>query len=83
MRQETAGKRASTLAADLPARGRQICQRDIRQLADIERPAQMRALLRLVAARSGQLLVDNSLSNDLQLASRSVYRYLGLLEEVS
>jgi uncharacterized protein len=59
-----------------------LITRDIRQLADIERPAQMRALLRLVAARSGQLLVGNALSNDLQLAGRSVYRYLGLLEEV-
>jgi uncharacterized protein len=59
-----------------------LIARDIRQLADIERPAQMRALLRLVAARSGQLLVGNALSSDLQLAGRSVYRYLGLLEEV-
>jgi uncharacterized protein len=59
-----------------------LITRDIRQLADIERPAQMRALLRLIAARSGQLLVGNALSNDLKLANRSVYRYLGLLEEV-
>jgi predicted AAA+ superfamily ATPase len=34
-----------------------LITRDISQLADIERPAQMRALLRLVAARAGQLLV--------------------------
>ncbi|MGH3585398.1 MAG: ATP-binding protein [Pseudonocardia sp.] len=59
-----------------------LLTRDIRQLADIERPAQMRSLLRLVAARSGQLLVGNALSNDLQLTARSVYRYLTLLEEV-
>ncbi len=59
-----------------------LITRDIRQLTDIERPAQMRALLRLVAARSGQLLVGRALGSDLQLGSHSVYRYLGLLEEV-
>jgi uncharacterized protein len=59
-----------------------LITRDIRQLTEIERPAQMRALLRLAAARSGQLLVGRALGNDLELATRSVYRYLGLLEEV-
>jgi predicted AAA+ superfamily ATPase len=59
-----------------------LVTRDVRQLTDIEQPAQMRALLRLLAARSGQLLVGNALSNDLQLAARTVHRYLGLLEEV-
>lgn len=59
-----------------------LVARDVSQLSEIERPAQMRALLRLLAARSGQLLVGNALSNDLNLAARSVHRYLGLLEEV-
>lgn len=59
-----------------------LVARDVSQLSEIERPAEMRALLRLLAARSGQLLVANSLGNDLRLSSRSVHRYLGLLEEV-
>jgi predicted AAA+ superfamily ATPase len=59
-----------------------LVARDVSQLSEIERPAQLRALLRLLAARSGQLLVGNALSNDLNLAARSVHRYLGLLEEV-
>lgn len=59
-----------------------LIARDVTQLSEIEKPAEMRALLRLVAARSGQLLVANALSNDLRLAARSVLRYLGLLEEV-
>jgi predicted AAA+ superfamily ATPase len=56
--------------------------RDVSQLSEIERPAQLRALLRLLAARSGQLLVGNALSNDLQVSARTVHRYLSLLEEV-
>jgi predicted AAA+ superfamily ATPase len=34
-----------------------LVARDVAQLSDIERAAQMRALIRLLAARSGQLLV--------------------------
>lgn len=59
-----------------------LVMRDVSQLSEIERLAEMRALLRLLAARSGQLLIANSLGNDLRLSSRSVHRYLGLLEEV-
>ncbi len=59
-----------------------LVARDVSQLSEIERPAQLRALLRLLAARSGQLLVGNALSSDLRLSARSVHRYLGLLEEV-
>jgi len=60
----------------------ELIRRDVSQLSDIDRPAQMRALVRLLAARSGQLLVANALSNDLELTARSVLRYLSLLEEV-
>ena len=60
----------------------ELIDRDVRQLSDIERPAQMRALLRLLAGRSGQLLVANALSNELQLSASSVHRYLALAEEV-
>lgn len=42
----------------------------------------MRALVRLVAARSGGLLVPGTLANELSLPRSTVERYLGLLEEV-
>lgn len=59
-----------------------LVARDVSQLSEIEKPAQLRALLRLLAARSGQLLVGNTLSNGLQVSARTVHRYLSLLEEV-
>lgn len=43
---------------------------------------EMRALTRLVAARSGQLLVPGALGNELDLPQPTIKRYLGLLEEV-
>jgi len=42
----------------------------------------MHALTNLVAARSGQLLVPGTLSNELGLPRDTVARYLRLLEEV-
>lgn len=42
----------------------------------------MRALIRLVAARSGQLLVPGALGSELSLPQPTVKRYLALLEEV-
>lgn len=59
-----------------------LINRDIIQLSEIERGPEMRALTRLVAARSGQLLVPSALGNDLTLPQPTVKRYLGLLEEV-
>jgi predicted AAA+ superfamily ATPase len=59
-----------------------IVNRDVIQLSEIERGAEMRALTRLVAARSGQLLVPGSLASHLGLAQPTVRRYLSLLEEV-
>ncbi|MDN5931475.1 MAG: ATP-binding protein [Pseudonocardia sp.] len=59
-----------------------LIARDVSQLSEIERPAQMRALLGLLAARSGNLLVANALSSDLPVSARTVHRYLSLLEEV-
>lgn len=56
--------------------------RDVAQLSDIDRPGEMRALVRLLAGRSAQPLVANSLANDLRLSARSVHRYIALLEEV-
>jgi predicted AAA+ superfamily ATPase len=59
-----------------------LIARDVRQLADIERTAEMRALLQMVAARSGQLLATTSSSNELGLSATTIKRYLALLEEV-
>ena len=56
--------------------------RDVTQLSDIERTAEMRAMVRLLAARSGQLLVISRLSADAGLPVRTLNRYLALLEEV-
>ncbi len=59
-----------------------LISRDIRQLAEIERASEMRALIRLLAARSGQLLVATALGSDVRLPQRTVVRYLELLEEI-
>ncbi|MGQ0774755.1 MAG: DUF4143 domain-containing protein [Pseudonocardiales bacterium] len=59
-----------------------LISRDVSQLSEIERTNEMRALIRLLAARSGQLLVASALGNDVRLTHRTVGRYLDLLEEV-
>jgi uncharacterized protein len=59
-----------------------LISRDVNQLSEIERTGEMRTLLRLLAARSGQLLVASALRNDVRLSHRTVGRYLELLEEV-
>lgn len=59
-----------------------IINRDVIQLSEIERAPEMRTLTRLLAARSGQLLVPGTLGNELDLPRPTVKRYLGLLEEV-
>nr|SBP00580.1 ATPase [Nonomuraea gerenzanensis] len=59
-----------------------LIARDVRQLAEIERGPEMRALIDLLTARSGQLLVANGLSNELGVSASTVNRYLVLLEEV-
>lgn len=58
-----------------------IINRDVIQLSEIERGPEMRTLTRLLAARSGQLLVPNVLSTHLGLSLPTVKRYLSLLEE--
>lgn len=59
-----------------------LINRDVIQLSEIKRGPEMRALVRLLAARSGQLLVPSALGNELDLPRETVNRYLGLLEEV-
>ncbi|MFC6083177.1 ATP-binding protein [Sphaerisporangium aureirubrum] len=59
-----------------------LIARDVSRLSEIERAPEMRALLRLLAARSGQLLVANALSGTTGVSQSTVHRYLALLEEV-
>jgi predicted AAA+ superfamily ATPase len=59
-----------------------LVTRDVSQLSEIERTAEMRALIRLLAARSGQLLVVNTVGSEARLPASTVHRYLALLEEV-
>lgn len=59
-----------------------LVARDVTQVAEIERTAEMRALIRLLAARSGQLLVATAVGSEAGLPASTVYRYLALLEEV-
>lgn len=66
----------------LDAYVRDLVARDVVALSEIERTSEMHMLIRLVAARSGQLLVADALGNATRLAHRTVGRYLRLLEEV-
>jgi predicted AAA+ superfamily ATPase len=59
-----------------------LVARDVMQLSDIERAAQMRALIRLLAARPGQLLVASSVGNEAGVSQATALRYISLLEEV-
>jgi predicted AAA+ superfamily ATPase len=59
-----------------------IVNRDVVQLSEIERGPQMRSLIRMLAARSGQLVVPGRLASELGLPQSTVSRYLSLLEEV-
>jgi uncharacterized protein len=59
-----------------------LIDRQVTQLGEIERRAQLKALLGLLAARSGQLVAAGSLESDLQISRPTVARYMSLLEEV-
>ncbi len=62
-------------AADLIAR-------DVRLVSDIERPADLRRLLEVVAARMGGLAVLDAIARDVGLPRQTLRRYLDLLELV-
>lgn len=66
----------------LDAYVRDLVLREVTELSEIERTAEMRTLIRLLAARSGQLLVTSALAADARLPNRTATRYLELLEEV-
>ncbi|MDR0849507.1 MAG: ATP-binding protein [Propionibacteriaceae bacterium] len=59
-----------------------IINRDVIQLSSVERGHELRTLVRLLAARSGQLLVPGTLAGELGISAPTVNRYLALLEEV-
>ena len=57
-----------------------LVTRDVQQISDIERPAEMRRLLSVVAARMGAMAVVQSIANDVALPRQTLSRYLDLLE---
>jgi predicted AAA+ superfamily ATPase len=59
-----------------------LVARDVAQLSEIERAAQMRALIRLLAARSGQILVAATVGSEAGISQATALRYISLLEEV-
>ncbi len=59
-----------------------LLSRDVLAVSEIEHTAALRALVRLVAARSGQLIVPGNLASSLELPRNTIARYLGLLEAV-
>jgi predicted AAA+ superfamily ATPase len=66
----------------LDAYVRDLVAREVTELSEIERLAEMRTLIRLLAARSGQLLVSSALASAANLPNRTAARYLELLEQV-
>lgn len=74
-----AGKRRSRFFTSYVA---DLINRDVIQLSEIERGADMHALTGLVAARSGQLLIPGALGDEISLSRDTIRRYLHLLEEV-
>ena len=57
-----------------------LISRDVRQLSDIERPADMRRLLGAIAAQMASLVVPGTLASRLQIPASTLKRYLDLLE---
>jgi len=59
-----------------------LIERDVRQLAEIERAPQLATLIRLLAARSGGLVAAGALEKELELSRHTIQRYMRLLEEI-
>lgn len=57
-----------------------LISRDVRQVSEIERPADMRRLLNLIAASMATLAIPAAFANHLRLPASTVKRYLDLLE---
>ncbi|MEV0713339.1 ATP-binding protein [Asanoa sp. NPDC050611] len=59
-----------------------LIDRDVRQLSDIHRKAELRKLVRLLAARSATVIAANSLESELGLSRPTIARYMQALEEI-
>jgi hypothetical protein len=59
-----------------------LINRDVVQLSEIQHGREMRRLLNLVAARSGQILQPAKFADLLQISRPTVQHYLALMEEV-
>lgn len=59
-----------------------LLSRDVKQVADIEKAAEMQRLLALLAAQMGGILSVNRLSNDLELSVRGTRNYIEILETI-
>lgn len=59
-----------------------LIHRDVAQVSEIERVPEMRSLVRMLAGRSGQLLVPTTVGSALGLGHKTAARYISLLEEV-
>ena len=57
-----------------------LVNRDIRQLTEIERPADMRRLVNLIAASTASTAVPAAMASRLQVPASTVKRYLNLLD---
>jgi uncharacterized protein len=59
-----------------------LMARDVHQVADIERAADMRRLISILAAQAGGLLNANRVSGQLSLTAPTVRRYIEILETI-
>ncbi|MFI7443735.1 ATP-binding protein [Nonomuraea indica] len=59
-----------------------LINRDVKQVSDIERPADMRRLLNVLCGRMGSLVVVDNIGQGLGLPRSTVKRYIDLLEVV-
>lgn len=57
-----------------------LINRDVRQVSEIERPADMRRLLNIVAAQMASLVIAGTVANTLAVPASTVKRYLDLLD---
>ncbi len=59
-----------------------ILQKDIRDLAQIEKVTELPNLLRITATRAANLLNVAHISSDIKMIAKTVHRYLALLETI-
>lgn len=59
-----------------------LIRRDVRQVSEIERPADLRRLLNVMAAQMATLAMPSTIANSLGLSASTVRRYVDLLETI-